>query len=143
MGNGLAPSQLAASRMSLGWLCGPARTSSIMNSVHCQIISIMTEPSGKLPIQSNLPMPNGRKMKFTMPNVGSSITVFHSSAAATGMIRNGVISSVRTTPRPRNLRSSSSASSTPRTMAMNTVPTVMITVFSAVVRNWLSWNTWA
>ena len=88
-------------------------------------------------------MPNGRKMKFTMPNVGSSIMVFHSSAAATGMTRNGVISSVRTTPRPRNLRSSSSASSTPRTMAMNTVPTVMITVFSAVVRNWLSLNTWA
>ena len=59
------------------------------------------------------------------------------------MIRNGVMISVRTMLRPMNLRSSSSASSTPRTMAMNTVPTVMITVFSAVVRNWLSSNTWA
>ena len=27
------------------------------------------------------------------------------------------------------------------TIAMRTVPTVMITVFSAVVQNWLSWNT--
>ena len=90
-----------------------------------------------------MPIPNGRKMKFTMPNVGSKIVVFHSSAAPTGMIRNGVISRVRTTPRPRNLRSSNRASRTPRTMAMSTVPTVMITVFSAVVRNWLSSKTWA
>ena len=76
-----------------------------------------------------------------MPYVASSSVVFHSSAAATGMTRNGVISRVRTTPRPRNFRSSTSASRTPRTMAMSTVPTVMITVFSAVVRNWLSLNT--
>ena len=27
------------------------------------------------------------------------------------------------------------------TIAIRTTPTVMITVFSAVVRNWLSWNT--
>ena len=27
------------------------------------------------------------------------------------------------------------------TIAMSTVPTVITTVFSAVVRNWLSWNT--
>ena len=139
--SGRAPSVLAASRMSLGWLCSPASTSSIMNGVHCQIISIITEPSGKLPIQLKWPMPNGRRMKLTMPNVGSSITVFHTSAPATGMTRNGVISRVRTTPRPRNFRSSTRASATPMTIAISTTPTVMITVFSAVVRNWLSWNT--
>ena len=112
-----------------------------MNGVHCQIISIITEPSGKLPIQLKWPMPNGRSRKLTMPNVGSSMIVFHTSAPATGMTRNGVISRVRTMPRPRNFRSSSRASATPMTIAIRTTPTVMMTVFSAVVRNWLSWNT--
>ena len=37
----------------------------------------------------------------------------NSSAAATGTIRNGVIIMVRTTPRPRNARSSSSAIAKP------------------------------
>ena len=76
-----------------------------------------------------------------IPNVGSSITVFHTSAPATGITRNGVISRVRTMPRPRNFRSSSRARPTPMAIAMRTVPTVMITVFSAVVQNWLSLNT--
>ena len=112
-----------------------------MNGVHCQIISIMTESSGTWLIQSKWPMPNGRSTKFTMPNVGSSRVVFHSSAAATGMTRNGVISKVRTIPRPRNFRSRMRARPMPMSMAMRTEPTVMITVFSAAVQNWLSWNT--
>ena len=65
----------------------------------------------------------------------------HSSAAATGVMRNGVISSVRTTPRPTNCRLSSSASRRPSTTAMSTEPSVMTTVLSATWRNWLSVKT--
>src|ERR1022692_3575843 len=98
--------------MSLGWLCSPASTSSIMNGVHCQIISIITDSIGKRLSQSKWPIPNGRSTKLTTPKVESSMVVFHNRAAATGMIRNGVISKVRTMPRPRNFRSRTRASAT-------------------------------
>ena len=40
-----APSTFAASRVSCGWLCRPASTIRVMNGVHCQIITTITEPS--------------------------------------------------------------------------------------------------
>ena len=43
--------------------------------------------------------------------------------------------SVRTTPRPKNLRSSSTATATPRIMATSTAVTVMITERSSEPRN--------
>ena len=77
-----------------------------------------------------------------MPNIGSSIVVFHISAAATGVTRNGVISSVRTTPRPRNFRSSSSASSSPKTTEISTVTTISHDgVEAPPARTWLSLTT--
>ena len=85
--------------------------------------------------------PNGESTKLTMPNTGSNIVVFHSSAPATGVTRNGVMRRVRTMPRPRKARSSSSASSRPSTTEISTVPTIRITVLTATSRNWLSWNT--
>ena len=45
------------------------------------------------------------------------------------------MSMVRTTPRPKKLRSSSSASTMPSTIATKTQPRVMTTEFSAVWRN--------
>ncbi len=66
------------------------------------------------------PMPTSDSTQFRMPFVGSRIVVFQISAAATGVTRNGVISSVRTTPRPRNARSSSNASNRPRNAEINT-----------------------
>ena len=61
--------------------------------------------------------------------------VAHTSAAAAGMTRNGVMISVRATPRPKNLRSSSSAKAMPRIMATITEDAVMITVRSTEARN--------
>ena len=51
------------------------------------------------------------------------------------MTRNGVIISVRTTPRPMNLRSSRSAKATPKIMATITAVTVMITECHSALRN--------
>ena len=64
--------------------------------------------------------------------------VFQISAAATGVTKNGVISSVRTTPRPKNARSSSNASNRPRNAETNTTTTIRITVFRPTLQNWLS-----
>ena len=75
-----------------------------------------------------------------MPLVGSRIVVFQISAPATGVIRNGVMSSVRTTPRPRNARSNSNASNKPRSAETSTTTTIRTTVFSATRQNWLSWS---
>ena len=75
-------------------------------------------------VQSTAGIPKMPSTQFTNPYVGLNIDVDHNVAAATGMIKNGVISNVRTTPRPRNLRSSRSANRMPRTMAINTQPRV-------------------
>src|SRR5680860_642206 len=56
--------------------------------------------------------------------MGSNIMYFHSSALATGMIRNGVISRVRTTPRPTNCRSSRRARPSPISREITTHPPV-------------------
>ena len=84
--------------------------------------------SGYWLAQSTLPTPSGLRTQFTMPNTGFSIVVFHSSAAAAGMTRKGAISSVRQMPRPRNLRSTSSAQASPTTTEHSTAPTVSSTV---------------
>src|SRR5882724_4617759 len=47
---------------------------------------------------------------------GSRIVVFQSSAPAVGMTRNGVMSRVRTKPRPGNVRSSRIANRVPSTI---------------------------
>ncbi len=86
-------------------------------------------------------MPNGLNAQLTRPLVGESRLVFHSSAAATGVTRNGVISRVRTTPRPKNFRSSSRAKISPSTTEMMTVPTISRMVLRVTVQNWLSPNT--
>ncbi len=54
-----APSTLAASSVSGGWLCSPASTISIMNGVHCQIMTTMTEASGYELSHATWLTPNG------------------------------------------------------------------------------------
>jgi hypothetical protein len=112
-----------------------------MNGVHCQMRTTITIVSGNWPIQSTGPIPTRDSTQFRIPLTGSRIVVFQISAAATGVTRNGVINSVRMTPRPRNARSSSNASSRPRTADTNTTTTISRTVFSATLQNWLSLTT--
>ena len=69
------------------------------------------------------------------------MVVFQINAAATGVTRNGVINSVRMTPRPRNARSRSNANNRPRNAETNTTTTIRMTVFSATDQNWLSFAT--
>src|SRR5687767_16001165 len=83
--NVLAPSTAAASSTSLLWLCSPASSSSIMNGVHCQTSAETMEIVGYCEIQSVSPAPNGPSTQLMMPNSGSNIVVFHSSAPATGI----------------------------------------------------------
>jgi hypothetical protein len=104
---------------------------SIMNGAQCQVSTRMIVKSGYWLAQSTSPTPSGLSTQFTMPNTGFSIVVFHSSEAAAGMIRNGAMSSVRQTPRPRNLRSTKSAHARPTSTEASTAPTVSITVTSS------------
>src|SRR6478672_6979167 len=67
-----------------------------MNGVHSQIMTRITEPSAWVDSQATWWTPNGCSSQFTSPNCGSSIGPAHTSAAATGMTRNGVMISVRT-----------------------------------------------
>jgi hypothetical protein len=75
------------------------------------------------------------------PYDGLYSACFHSRAAATGTTRNGVIIIVRTTPRPRNFRSSSSAISNPRTRLIKTTPTVSRIVTQIAFRVFASVST--
>ena len=84
-----------------------------MNGVHCQTATAMIVGIGNLLAQSSVPTPNGLSTKFTMPNTGWNMVVFQSSAPATGMIRNGEMSRVRTTALPRNFWSSRTARTKP------------------------------
>ena len=72
-------------------------------------------------------------LPLSRPYVGLNSACFHSSAAATGTIRNGVIIMVRTAPRPMNLRSSSSAMHSPSTRLTSTTVTVRMIV---VITDW-------
>ncbi len=101
----------------------------------------ITEPSGWLETNATGLKPNQPITQLTIPYTGSSIVVFHSRAAAVGMIKNGEISSVRTRPRPKNLRSSSNASPSPSTVAIRTDPKVISTVCSTALKNTGSVNT--
>ena len=64
---------------------------------------------------------------MSSPKFGSSIGPAQISAAAAGMTRNGVMISVRTTPRPMNFLSSSTASAIPRAIAKITASAVIVT----------------
>ena len=99
-----------------------------MNGAQCQVSTRMIVNTGYWLAQSTSPTPSGPRTQFTMPNTGFSIVVFHSSAAAAGMTRKGAISSVRQMPRPRNLRSTSSAQARPTSTEHSTAPTVSSTV---------------
>ena len=102
-----------------------------MNGVHCQTSAMITEVSGNRLTQS---MPSPGSSQLMMPNTGSSIAI-HINAPATGVTKNGVINSVRTTPRPTTPRSSNSASSSPNTTEISTVTTIRNTVLKATCQN--------
>ena len=44
MAQALAPSTRAASSASCAWPCRPASTISVMNGVHCQTMTTITDP---------------------------------------------------------------------------------------------------
>ena len=62
---------------------------------------------------------------LSTPNVELNIWFFQSRPATTGMIRNGVMSSVRAMPRPKNWRSSRSARPVPTSSDSSTAAVVM------------------
>jgi len=127
--------------MSRGWLCNPASRISIMNGVHCQISATSTETRGAVLMMSGcgaLAEPNRPHTELSVPLMspysGLNRACFHSSAAATGTMRNGVIIMVRTAPRPTNFRSSSSAMTRPSTRLTITTVTVSATVVTSASR---------
>src|SRR5579871_2345241 len=63
------------------------------------------------------------------------MVVLNSSAVATGITRNGVMSIVRTIPRPKNLRLIRIANAVPRTIDRITAEPVRTTVLTAAERN--------
>ena len=63
--------------------------------------------------------------QFTTPKSLLNIWFFQINPATTGMIRNGVISNVRTMPRPKNVRSSRIASKVPSKSETSTAETVI------------------
>ena len=54
-----APSTFAASSVSAGWLCRPASTIRVMNGVHCQTMTAITEISACVLSQATWCTPNG------------------------------------------------------------------------------------
>ena len=98
MPKGVAPSTPAASRMSEGWLCSPASMINIMNGVHCQTSTVTIEPSGWSEMNATEFRPTKVNTLLRIPNSDENICCFQISAATTGISRNGVISSVRTSP---------------------------------------------
>ena len=105
-----------------------------MNGAQCQVSTAMIVSSGNSLAQSTSPTPNGPRTQLIIPNTGCSIVVFHRSAAAAGITRKGAISSVRTTPRPRNLRSTRSAQASPSSTEASTAPPVSSTVTRSALR---------
>ena len=62
-----APSICAASSTSPVWDCSPARSSSIMNGVHCHTSAMMIESIGNWLVQSTGEMPTVPISQFTSP----------------------------------------------------------------------------
>ena len=106
-----------------------------MKGVHCHTSAMMIETIGNWLVQSTGEMPTVPISQLTRPYVGSNIEIDQSIAPATGMMRNGVMSSVRMKPRPTNFRSSSRASPRPSSNETTTQPRVNRIEFSAALRN--------
>ncbi len=71
-----------------------------MNGVHCQISSTITD--GQRELTDPVHLADAHQREHPVQDAvasGRGSSVFQISAAATGVMRNGVISSVRTTPR--------------------------------------------
>ena len=84
-----------------------------MNGVYCQVrVNTMVSPGWSV-VQATPGRPIQDSTSVTMPLSASRIEYFQISAAAAGMIRNGVISKVRARAWPRNLRSSRIANNNP------------------------------
>lgn len=119
-----------------------------MNGVHCQTRAVATAASGMSEIQSGCPglsTPNSpanhAQAPFSRPYSGLYSTCFHISAAETGTSRKGVISSVRTKPRPMNSRSRRRARRSPSTTLTITTLAVSRTVVNTESRRLGSLNT--
>ena len=69
-----------------------------MNGVHCQTSTVTIEPSGWSEMNATEFRPTKVNTLLRIPNNDENICCFQISAATTGLSRNGVISSVRTSP---------------------------------------------
>jgi hypothetical protein len=92
----------AASVTSGGNDWSPASRMSSAKEDHCHVVRMMIESRGYWLIQFKRPRPSSSVIQPRMPKVGSNRPVFQNSAAATGMMKNGVVASVRATLRPAN-----------------------------------------
>ncbi len=106
-----------------------------MNGVHCHTRAATTAASGIDDIQSgwttsSMPKsePNQLSAPLNRPYSGLYSACFHSSAAETGTSRNGVMSRVRTMPRPKKRRLRSRAKPRPSATLTRTTEAVRITV---------------
>ncbi len=99
-----------------------------MNGVNCQVRTMTTVAIGCSVPQETTGSPRVLKAQLTIPMLVSNIEYFQISDAAAGMIRNGVIISVRAIARPRNWRSSSTANNNPNNSESTTENAVISTV---------------
>jgi len=97
-----------------------------MNGVYCQVSTMITVSAGKSVFHCTGSMPRTDSAQLTMPTLASSIDHFQMRAAAAGIMRNGVMMSVRARPWPINLRLSSSARPSPK-MTESTIDDPVIT----------------
>ena len=107
---------------------------SIMKGVHCQISVMPIDRVGCCETNSTGVPPTFSITQLMTPYRPWNIWFFQMSPITTGVSRNGVISIVRTIPRPKNLRSSSTANAVPSTSAAITGNTVSWTLVQIASR---------
>ena len=99
-----------------------------MNGVYCQVSTMITVSAGKSVFHCTGSTPSAERPQLTMPTLASSMDHFQISAAAAGIMRNGVITRVRARPWPKNLRLSSRAMPRPKSTESTIDEPVITTV---------------
>lgn len=105
-----------------------------MNGAHCQTSTVTMLQVGACWTKEKASRPIPASTQLSTPNWVLNIWFVHTSPDTTGMTRNGVMSRVRTIPRPGKLRSRSRASAVPTTRDPSTAETVMTTLVPTASR---------
>jgi hypothetical protein len=132
---GPAPSIFAASfcSWSSDWIA--VKRIRNANGSHCHATIRMTANNGYSANQSIGVMPIERIAMATRPYTGCRIMFFQISALTVGITKNGAIANRRATPMPTNLRSNSTAISTPPTTVISSTATISSMVCAIEGRN--------